>query len=139
MSDMTRPLLAAALAALSLSACATREAFDQRQATFVGRSEAELVSALGVPARTYDTEGRRFLQYEDRRIVSYPGSVGFGYGGYYGRRFGYAGFGGVGGFGPTIETRACDLTFELRGGRVVGFNARGDSCVATEPRTAPVA
>lgn len=131
---MTRPLLAA-LAALSLTACATREGFEARQAALVGRSEAELVATLGVPARTYDVEGRRFLQYEDRRLVSTGGAypfAGFGYG--LGRRgFGY----GLGlGFGtgyPLVETRGCDTTFELRGGRVVGFAARGNACVATPP------
>lgn len=120
-------LLGAAIA--TLAGCATREGFEARQATLVGRSEADLVATLGVPARVYEAEGRRFLQYEDRRIISYPGSVGFGYG------FGYRHF-GHGGFGPSIETRACDVTYELRGGRVIGFAARGNACVAAEPRTA---
>ena len=108
---MTR-LLLAALAAPTLSACATREGFDARQASFIGRSEAELVATLGVPARTHNAEGRRFLQYEDRRVVSYVGSPysGFGYG------FGQRGFSGVGlgvgaAYGPVVEIRACDLTF----------------------------
>ncbi|MBL6082500.1 hypothetical protein JMJ56_31530 [Belnapia sp. T18] len=108
-------------------------------ASLVGRSEADLVAARGVPKQTYDTEGRRFLQYEDRRLVSYPSAPfygpaygGFGYGGFAGRRFGPA-FGGYYGsaFVPTVETRACDVTFELRAGRVVGFTSRGNDCVAT--------
>ena len=130
-TGMTRAFLAAAMVALALSACATREAFDAQQAAFIGRSEAELVAALGVPVRTYDAEGRRFLQYEDRRIVSYPGAAGLGYG--LGR------WSGLGGYGPRIESRSCDVTFELRDGRVVGFSARGDSCVAAVARTEPTA
>lgn len=124
-----RSLLTTALAALALSACATREGFDARTSALVGRSEVDLVAALGVPARTYDAEGRRFLQYEERRLITYPGSPGF-----YGRYGRYLG----GGFPPSVETRACDLTFELRDGRVVGFNARGNNCVAPEPGSAPV-
>ncbi len=134
MRHMTR-IIVTAMAALSLSACATREGFDARQASLIGRSEAELVATLGVPARTHDAEGRRFLQYEDRRLVSYGGSPygGFGYG--FGRRGYGLGVGFGGGYGPVVETRACDLTFEVRAGRVVGFSARGNACVAPEPRT----
>lgn len=131
---MTRPLLAA-LAALTLSACATREGFVARQSALVGQSEAELVATLGVPARTYDVEGRRFLQYEDRRLVSYGGAYpygGLGYG--FGRRGFGTGLGfGLGGGYPLIETRSCDTTFEVHGGRVVGFGARGNACVAIPP------
>ena len=117
-------LLIAALAALALTACATRAGFDARQSTLIGRSEADLVATLGVPVRTYEAEGRRFLQYEERRLVTYPGSPGF-----YGRYGRYLG----GGFAPSVESRSCDVTFEVRAGRVIGFNARGNDCVAPPP------
>jgi len=130
-----------ALALLALAGCAvpTQQAFDARQATLLGRSEAELVASLGVPDRVHEVDGRRFLQYEERRLISYGGGGGFygpsyaglGLGFGYGRRgLGYGGFYG-GGFAPTVETRACDLTFELRDGRVFAFNRRGNDCVAT--------
>jgi hypothetical protein len=138
-----RPLATLILALGILTGCAraTPEAFNTRMASLVGRSEADLVAALGVPERTYEAEGRRFLQYEDRRLVSYPGAAfyGPGYGGFGGRRFGSA-FNGYysGGFAPMVETRACDVTFELRAGRVAGFTARGNDCVATAPVATPV-
>jgi len=135
--------LVAGMAVFTLASCAgpTPEAFNARMAGFVGRSEAYLVASLGVPARTHEVEGRRFLQYEDRRIVTYPGDAlygpgfgGFGYGGFGRRRLGPA-FGGYfgGGFGPVIETRARDVTFELRGGQGAGFVARGNDCAAPTP------
>ena len=131
---MKRPLLAI-FAALSLSACATREGFVARQTALVGHSEAELVATLGVPARTYDVEGRRFLQYEDRRLASYGGAYPYGAFGYgFGRRGFGTGLGlGFGGGYPLVETRGCDTTFELHSGRVVGFGARGNACVAVPP------
>ena len=143
-----RPLATLTLALGILAGCAraTPEAFNVQMASLVGRSEADLVAALGVPERTYEAEGRRFLQFENRRLVSYPsapfygpGYGGFGCGGFGGRRFGSA-FGGYygGGFAPTVETRACDVTFELRAGRVAGFTARGNDCVATAPTATPV-
>ena len=148
LSTSSHPLVALAASPFVLAGCAraTPEAFNARMAAFVGRSEADLVAGLGVPARTYEAEARRFLQYEDRRLVTYPGDPffgagygGFGYGGFGRRRFGSA-FGGYygAGLGPIVETRACNVTFELRGGRVAGFVARGNDCVAPVPATAPV-
>lgn len=142
-----RPLAMLALSLGILTGCAraTPEAFNARMASFVGRPEADLVATLGVPARTHEADGRRFLQYEDRRLVTYPGDPfygagygGFGYGGFGRRRIGSA-FGGYygSGFGPVVETRACDVTFELRAGRVAGFAARGNDCVAPAPVAAP--
>jgi hypothetical protein len=94
-------------------------------AAFVGRPEGELVTVLGVPVRTYEADGRRFLQYESRRAVPYlyPAYSAYGW-----RRFGGFGFGPS--YYPIYETRACDVTFILRGGRVEGFTARGDDCLA---------
>lgn len=134
---MTRPALlprlATGLALLALGGCAfqTEAGFDARMSSLVGRPEAELVASLGVPVRTYDVGAQRFLQYESRRLVTYPGSYPFGgyrYGGY---RYGY--FGGFGGFPPTVESRECDLTFALRNGRVEGFTRRGSDCRAVPP------
>ena len=124
-------LAAAALLALGGCTLPSTAGFDSRMAALVGRPEAEVVAALGVPVRTYDAGGQRFLQYEDRRIVSYPGSYplgGYPLGPY---RYGY--LGGFGGFPPSIESRECSLTIALRNGRVEGFTRRGDDCRALPP------
>lgn len=116
--------------AFGLGACAfpTREAYDAQMAALVGRSEAELVGALGVPVRTHEAGGLRFLEYERRRVVGTPaGGAGFG-------RFGYPygyGYGAGFGYGGTfVDTRECSTTFTLRGGRVERFSRRGDDCRA---------
>lgn len=107
-----------------LSACAQGPTLDQRLSTFVGRSEGDLVAALGVPARTYETEGRRFLQFEQRRSVAYasPGLYHPYHYGPFGPRFGYVP-------GPPVYgVVGCDITFALRGGRVENFTYRGEGC-----------
>ncbi len=110
-----------------LSGCAQGPTLDQRLSTFVGRSEGDLVAALGVPARTYETEGRRFLQFEQRRTVPYasPGHYHpyYGpFGGPFGPRFGYMP-------GPPVYgVVGCDITLALRGGRVENFTYRGEGC-----------
>ncbi|WP_426959307.1 hypothetical protein [Muricoccus radiodurans] len=117
---MMRALL---LAPLLLAACATGPTLPERLATYVGRSEAELVGSLGVPVRTYDAGGQRFLQFEERRNVAMPGDT-FLYGrGLYGAR---AWVGSPAAYVPV----QCDLTFALRAGRVEGFSYRGDGCPA---------
>ena len=121
-----RGAVAASVLALGLSSCAfpTREAFDAQMAAFVGRSEAELVAALGVPDRTHEAGGMRFLEYERRRVVGTPtGTAGFGR---FGRPWGY----GFGYGGTFVDTRECDTTFTLRGGRVERFSRRGNDCRA---------
>jgi hypothetical protein len=127
-------LAGAALLALGGCALPTTAGFDSRIASLVGRPEAEVVATLGVPVRTHEAGGQRFLQYEDRRIVSYPGSYPVGaypFGGYRSRFYG--GFGGFGGFPPSIESRECDLTIAVRNGRMEGFTRRGDDCRALPP------
>lgn len=105
--------------------------------TLVGKSETEVVRAQGVPTRTYETGGLKFLSYDMRHIESIPGA-GFGYGGFgpygYGG-FGYGGFGyggvgydGFGGFGPEIIQRDCDTTFELKASVVQSWKLRGNDC-----------
>jgi len=126
--SVRRGALAASVLALGLCSCAfpTREAFDAQMAAFIGRPEAELVATLGVPNRTYEVGGLRFLEYERRRIIGTPaGGAGFG-------RFGWPyGYGyGIGYGGTYVDTRECDTTFTLRGGRVERFSRRGNDCRA---------
>ncbi|MCR0982997.1 hypothetical protein [Roseomonas populi] len=109
---------------LALAACATGPTLDQRLSTFVGRSELELVSALGVPTRHYETGGQKFLQYDEQRTVAFP--AGFGGGPFYGP-YG-RGFYGGGFVGTTYAPVQCDVTFALNDGRVSGFSFRGQGC-----------
>ncbi|HEY8611017.1 MAG TPA: hypothetical protein VIL69_06970 [Roseomonas sp.] len=109
---------------LALSACAVGPTIDERLSTYVGRSELELVTALGVPTRSYETGGQRFLQYEQQRTVAMPGGfVGGPWSPWgYGRGF-------YGGFSTTTYAPVqCDLTFTMREGRVAAFAYRGQGC-----------
>ena len=122
---MSRRVLACALAAGATAAgCATGPTLEQRLLPFVGRSEGELVAALGVLERTYEVEGRKFLTFEDRRSYIVAGSYPLSYPGYGYGRFGY---------GPVFTppgyiVRTCEITFAVRGGRAESFTFRGDGC-----------
>lgn len=114
---MKRLLCPLALAAV-LAGCApafNRPAF---LATFVGQPEAEVVRRLGVPSRTYEANGRKFLAYTEQR--SDVVSAGIGFGGYFGPSFGY--------FPSEVIERGCETTFEVADGRVLTWSLRGNAC-----------
>ena len=117
----------ALLLPLLLAACATGPDRATVLNGLVGQDETSLVRQLGVPTRTADTPGHRFLAYTERRADYIPGGPffgGFGYGGYGG--FGYGGAF----FPPEVIDRQCETTFDLVGGRVQSWSLRGNSCDA---------
>lgn len=115
---MPRALLALPLL---LAACAPPgPTLDQRLSTFIGRGETDLIAAFGVPARVHEAEGRRFLQFEQRRTVAIAQPAPFH--GPWGPRWGYWP-------PPSIPAVVgCDITFALREARVESFGFRGEGC-----------
>ncbi|MGG5888434.1 hypothetical protein ACLF3G_14970 [Falsiroseomonas sp. HC035] len=107
-----------------LAACAQGPTLDQRLSTFVGRTEGDLVAALGVPVRVHEADGRRFLLFEQRRTVPVaPPSPFLGYGpGPWGPSLGY--WPSV----PSVAELRCEQTFAIRNGRVETFTYRGEGC-----------
>lgn len=101
--------------ALLLQGCATRSGFEARMGQYVGRSEADLVAALGVPVRSFQVGNRSFLQYE-RRFVTADAGPGWGWAG-----------------GVNVQTWDCATTFEIVDGRVHSFTSRGNDCIGTAP------
>jgi hypothetical protein len=90
----------------------------------IGKPEAEVVRAYGVPVRTIETGGSKFLAYSNHHIDSYPDGPYFG--GYGWRRYGWGG--GWGGYGGDIVEFQCDTTFELTAGLVKTYTLRGNAC-----------
>ncbi len=117
-----KPVLPLLLAAV-LAGCGP--AFDRPAflATLVGQPEAELVRRLGVPSRTYETGGRKFLAYSEQRADLIGGGPFFGGFGYFG-----PGYGTYGGFPAEIIERSCETTFEVGDGRVLAWSLRGNVC-----------
>ena len=106
-----------------LAGCAP--AFDRPAflATLVGQPEAELVRRLGVPSRTYETGGRKFLAYSEQRSDLIGGGPFFGGLGDVGPGYGY--YGGI----PTeIIERSCETTLEVGDGRVLAWSLHGNAC-----------
>jgi hypothetical protein len=118
---MRRPILLAL--ALLLTGCvdelAKREAVLNQ---FVGHPEPELVQQLGVPTRTYETAGVKYLAYDESRVDLIPPLPPFGAGPWWV----YGSYGG--GFPPQVVTLTCETTFAVAGGVVKSYTLRGNAC-----------
>lgn len=109
------------LAAL-LAGCGNQLA--QRQAylnQFVGQPEAAVVQQMGVPTRSIETDGVKYLAYTESRVDVIPGLPGYGWGAPY---WGWYG----GGIPPQVVTLTCETTFAVSNGVVQSYTLRGNAC-----------
>ena len=105
-----------------LPACAVRPTRQQLLAPLVGVSETELVQRMGVPNRSFESGGIKFLAYDERRFDVLPRVGPFpGWGPW---PYGYYSYG----LPPEVLERSCETTFEIVGGRVRSFSLRGNDC-----------
>ena len=73
---------------------------------------------MGVPARSYEVGGAKFLAYDERRAHVVPGCPS--YSPFFTGMFG-------GGFPPQFVNLRCETTFEVSGGTVRSFALRGNA------------
>jgi hypothetical protein len=107
------------LSLIALGGCADQLAVRQAQlAPFVGGSEANLVQQMGVPTRTYEAQGMKFLAYDQGSVEVIPG---YPYGPPY---WGWSG----GAFPPQVVNLVCETTFTVADGVVRSFVLRGNAC-----------
>jgi hypothetical protein len=112
----TTLLLLGGLLAGCVNQLAVREA---RLGQLVGQPEAVLIQQLGVPDKTYEIGGAKYLAYREQRVdivPSYPSYPPY-FGGWYG-----------GGFPPQAINLVCETTFQLVEGTVKSFTLRGNGC-----------
>ncbi len=109
-------LVLAGVAGGCVNGLAAREAFLSR---FVGQPESVVVQQMGVPTRTYETGGVKYLAYSEHRIdiiPAYPSYSPF-FPGWY-----------AGGFPTQVIEQRCETTFEVADGTVKAFTLRGNAC-----------
>ena len=111
-------LMLVVLLAACVNQLAARQAYFSQ---FVGHPEADLVQQIGVPSRTYETGGVKYLAYTESRVDMVPGFPAYGYGGPY---WGWYG----GGFPPAVVNLTCEATFAVSDGIVRSFVLRGNAC-----------
>ncbi|MDR3538637.1 MAG: hypothetical protein P4L71_19230 [Acetobacteraceae bacterium] len=105
-----------------LAGCVNQLAIRQAHlAQFVGRSEGELVQQMGVPNRTYETEGVKYLAYDEGGLQVLPPPPAYPYGPQF-----WAWYGG--GWPPQVVNTLCETTFAVAQGVVRSFTLRGNAC-----------
>lgn len=117
--------LALLSAVLLLSAC-DPYALARRQAAlqaYVGHSESDIVRVFGVPTRTFETGGHRFLAYDQGGVELIPSPYPWGPWGWGGFGWSYAGD-----FPVRAVERGCETTFEVSADHVVGVTLHGNAC-----------
>lgn len=107
---------------LTLTACTYGQDRGRYLTSLVGQPEAELIRQMGVPNRTYETAGHRFVAYTQRQTVYFDASPSFGFG------YGYFGASAYTGFPAEVVERQCETTFEIGAGRVLSWTNRGNTC-----------
>ena len=109
-------LVLAGLVAGCVDQLAAREAYLSR---FVGQPESTLVQQMGVPTRSFETGGVRYLAYNEHRINLIPTFPSYSpfFTGWYG-----------GGFPSQVVELQCETTFEVADGTVKAFTLRGNAC-----------
>ncbi len=105
-----------------LAGCANQLAIRQaRLAQLVGHSEGELIQQMGVPNRTYETEGVKYLAYDDTRTEVLEPPPAYPYGPAFWSWYG-------GGWPPQVMNTVCETTFAVAQGMVRSFVLRGNAC-----------
>jgi hypothetical protein len=119
-----RLIAAALLFALPFVSACTTPPPENRQAMLqplVGQSETEVVRQLGVPTRSFEADGHRFLAYMQRSVTVQPGTGA------------WESFWGLWWFHgpdvpPEIVDLVCETTFEISAGKVQSYQLRGNAC-----------
>ncbi len=124
---MRLPLWPLLLGAELLAGCVDYEKQEEAYlSTMVGLSEAELIQRMGVPQRTYEANGHKFLAYE-HQSESYMSEDDFG-GGFGMMGMGPYGFGEPDFGGGEVDISTCQTVFDLVKGYVQSFSRHGDGC-----------
>lgn len=116
------PLLALVL----LGGCAAH-ALKVRRAyltSLIGESEVALVRQMGVPTRTFEANGEKFLAYDTRHLEVVPGFYGPPW---FGPRFGPFAWSYAWNT-PYVVARGCETTFEIKDEKVASFSVHGPDC-----------
>lgn len=122
------------ISSMILTGCATNENFVKQHNEWIGKNINDYIIRSGYPDNSYDIpNGNKVYVYTKTRSYLFPRhTIGYGYFGIRGRYLGGF-YPGMGGYDEIIET--CTVYIETnKKGTIVKWGAKGNSCVADEPK-----
>jgi uncharacterized protein YceK len=124
-----RGLLAVSVLAAALSGCTSVAGYEAALESWVGGTEAELVSQWGPPQNVYVApDGTRVLTYSNQRSVSVPGTPPSYSSTVIGNTVYTQPVGGTQGFDIDLS---CSTSFSIdKNGRIASWSHRGNDCRA---------
>jgi hypothetical protein len=126
---------ASLVAALTVLGCASFEAYEKLLGTWLGDTEANLVSKWGPPQNVYvSPDGNRILTYYSQRTIVLPGYTaptttylsGTNYGGTFSgtaTSYNYS-------TPPMVLDMKCQTNFTVRQAQIVSWSYNGNDCKA---------
>jgi len=114
---------------LFMSSCATTKGYEQRVNSWLGMSEASIVRGWGVPARVFNSGGRKYFIYNSSRNVYLPGTSPTYTTTFIGNTAYTSSYGGS---APQNFNFQCETTFEILNGKVASWRYKGNDCKAPE-------
>lgn len=118
-----------AIFVLLVSGCVTTKGYEQTLQSWVGMSEGQLLRKWGIPSQTFNSGGRKYLEYISSRDVYIPGTNA----NYTTRVIGNTIYtDSYGGSDSRNINFKCKTTFEIKNGRVAFWRYEGNNCKAPE-------
>lgn len=116
------------LAMLALAACATAGKYEAVLNSWLGSTEAELVSAWGPPMRVYDAPGgTRVLTYSNSGNIVMPGTPARYQSTVIGNTVYTQQVGGTSGYNIALS---CTTNITVTNGRITHWSWQGNNCVS---------
>jgi len=104
-----RPILVALL--LVALGCATTKKYERVLQSWVGSTENQLIASWGVPTRTYENGGMKFLEYTRSSGMMMQAN--------YNPYVGYQG---------QAHSKYCTTTFTVNNDRIISWSWQGNTC-----------
>jgi hypothetical protein len=110
---------------LFLAGCVTKADFQKTMDSWIGTSEKDLIAQMGPPDGFYESSGTRYLTYSNSSVGVIPGTPPT----YTTNVIGNTAYtNSYGGTSPTVVSYSCSRTFQVEGGKIVSWSAKGNNC-----------
>tara|TARA_Y100001970_G_C13778132_1_gene623963 strand:+ start:137 stop:526 length:390 start_codon:yes stop_codon:yes gene_type:complete len=110
------------LIVFALNGCVTRQEHEDVLSSWYGSTEEQLVASWGVPSSFYETDGKRYLTYNNSNQAMVGGTPASTTYDYFGNAY------TSGGTAPYLITLTCNITMVVENGVINEWQYEGNNC-----------